>query len=123
MADAPNLTDIVHVLSATYTDEGVLIWLNARNKHLPSKSDGSWFCSLYDYIAAGLIAEVYEVACRIEGGVEKPITEALADVGKLIAHAKQVSPSDQMIVKIGELEHALGSRDEPAKTRTGSEAT
>jgi hypothetical protein len=95
----------------------VLIWLNARNKQLPSKPDGSWSCSPRDYIAAGLIAEVYEAACRIEGGSEKPITEAFADVGRLVAHAKLVSPSDRMTIYVGDLEHALGLRDRPARSR------
>jgi hypothetical protein len=61
------LTTIVRVLSETYTDPGVLIWLNAKNKQLRSKPDGNWACSPAEYIAAGHAAEVLECARRIEG--------------------------------------------------------
>lgn len=66
-ANESALTAIVRVLSETYTDAGVLIWLNAKNKGLPSKPDGNWSCSPAEYIAAGHAAEVLECARRIEG--------------------------------------------------------
>lgn len=61
------LVRIVRVLSETYTDQGVMIWLNAKNRGLPSQPDGNWLCSPAEYIAAGLVAEVLECARRIEG--------------------------------------------------------
>lgn len=69
---APNesaLVTIVRVLSETYTDSGVLIWLNAKNKHLLSKADGKQPCSPADYIHCGYAAEVLAVARRIEGSL------------------------------------------------------
>lgn len=46
--------------------------------------------------------------------------EKLAAVQALIDHAHKISPSDRMVVYVGDLEHALGLRDERARTRTGS---
>jgi hypothetical protein len=63
------LTTIVRVVSETYTDAGVLLWLNAKNRHLPSIPDGNWRCTPAEYIAAGRAAEVLECARRIEGSI------------------------------------------------------
>jgi hypothetical protein len=60
------LTMIVRVLSETYTDAGVLIWLNAKNRQLRNRPDGNW-CSPAECIKAGRVAEVLECARRIEG--------------------------------------------------------
>ena len=70
MSEPPNesaLTTIVRVLSETYTDAGVMIWLTAKNHHLRSKPDGNFRCTPAEYIAAGHAAEVLEAARRIEG--------------------------------------------------------
>jgi hypothetical protein len=44
----------------------------------------------------------------------------LANVAALIAKAKAISPSDRMTLMVGDVEFALGLRDEPARTRTGA---
>lgn len=44
----------------------------------------------------------------------------LTKVLNLVAQARKVSPSDRMTVMVGDLEHALGLRDQPARIRTGS---
>jgi hypothetical protein len=65
-ANESALTMIVRVVSETYTDAGVLLWLNAKNRHLRSKPDGNHRCTPAEYIAAGYAAEVLAAARRIE---------------------------------------------------------
>lgn len=60
--DEPTIVDVVRVLRVTYTDQGVLIWLNSANTQFP------WDRSPAAMIQDGRIAEVYEIAQRIEGG-------------------------------------------------------
>ena len=73
----PTLLDVVRVLQATYTDTGVLIWLNATNKAWPMTGfakvrtialQGLPFYSPRQMINAGRIAEVLEVAQQLENG-------------------------------------------------------
>lgn len=49
-------------------------------------------------------------------GAAAPSRNVLA----LIARAKAISPSDRMTLMVGDVEYALGLRDEPARTRTGA---
>lgn len=61
------LVTIVRVLSETYTDAGVLLWLNAKNKDMPRNGLDDACCSPAEYIQLGYAAEVLEAARRIEG--------------------------------------------------------
>lgn len=59
-------------------------------------------------------------ALRDLGQRVKTADEKLAAVQALIDHARKVSPSDRMVIYLGDLEHALGLSDTRARIRTGS---
>ena len=53
---------IIHLLSDSYTREGIRIWLNARNRNLDLKRP-------IDLLEAGEIEAVLEEATRVAGGM------------------------------------------------------
>lgn len=60
------LVRIVRVLSDTYTDHGVMLWLTSKNRQLRVVGEeGGWTPA--EFIELGRAAEVLECALRIEG--------------------------------------------------------
>lgn len=65
LAEAPSLAQIVAALSVTYRDEGVLVWLSARNKLLVLGGGSRRTCSPFEFLREGRSAEVADAVRRI----------------------------------------------------------